>query len=99
MHVGRGIPARRGEILADVDPAAAEDALLSAIAIAQAQKARSFELRAALALAKLYRTTGRLADAHAVLGPALQGFSSTPEFPEIGQALAFVADIEASAQL
>jgi len=48
----------RGEILFHRDPAnmaPTEDAFLTAIAIAQQQKARSFELRAALSLAKLYR--------------------------------------------
>ena len=59
----------RGEILLKRDPAntaPAEEAFLTAIAIAQQQKARSFELRAALSLAKLYQSTGRAADAHAV---------------------------------
>jgi hypothetical protein len=44
---------------------------------------RSFGLRAALSLAKLYQSNGRPADAHAVLAPALEGFSPTPEMPEI----------------
>jgi predicted ATPase len=60
----------RAEILLKRDPAdtaAAEQSLQTAIAIAQSQKARSFELRAAMALAKLYRSTNRDADAHAVL--------------------------------
>jgi predicted ATPase len=79
----------RGEILLERDPvntATAEEALLAAIAIAQQQKARSFELRAALSLAKLYQSTNRAVDAHAVLGSALDGFSPTPEMPEIGEA-------------
>ena len=76
----------RGELLAEADPVAAEQAFRAAIAIAQAQKTRSFELRAALALAKLYRVTGRDADAHAVLGPALEGFTPTQEFPEVAEA-------------
>ena len=80
------------------DPAPAEQAFLIAIAIAQSQKARSFELRAALSLAKLYRATGRDADAHAVLGPALEGFAPTAEFPETAEAGEFVATIEASAR-
>ena len=80
------------------DPAPAEDAFLTAIAIARQQGARSFELRAALSLAKLYRATSRHADAHAVLGPALKGFSPTPEFPEIAEAGEFVATTEASAR-
>jgi class 3 adenylate cyclase/predicted ATPase len=84
----------RGEILLRRDPtntAPAEDALLTAIAIAQQQKARSFELRAALSLAKLYRSTHRPADAHTVLASALAGFSATPEFPEIEQAQTLLA--------
>ena len=84
----------RGEILLKRDPAntaPAEEAFLTAIAVAQQQKARSFELRAALSLAKLYQSTGRAADAHAVLAPALEGFSPTPEFPEIEEAQALLA--------
>jgi hypothetical protein len=37
-------------------------------------------------LAKLYQSTGRVADAHAVLASSLEGFSPTPELPEIGEA-------------
>ena len=79
----------RGDILLKRDsanPDLAEEAFLTAIAVAQQQNARSFELRAALALAKLYQSTGRAADAHALLAPALEGFSLTPEFPEIAEA-------------
>jgi predicted ATPase len=86
----------RGEILLRRDPAntrPAEEAFLTAIAVAQQQKARSFELRAALSLAKLYQSTGRLADALAVLAPALEGFSLTTEFPEIGEAQVLLATL------
>lgn len=76
------------------DAAPAETGLLTAIAVAQQQKARSFELRAALALAKLYQSTGRPAYAHDALGPALEGFAPTPEFPEIEEALALLAETE-----
>ena len=81
----------RGDILLKADPtnsAPAEAAFLAAIAVAQQQKARSFELRAALSLAKLYQSAGRPIDAHDVLGPALAGFSPTPEFPQIAEAKA-----------
>ena len=84
----------RGEILLKRDPAntaPAEEAFLTAIAVAKEQKARSFELRAALSLAKLYQSTGRAADAHAVLAAALEGFSPTPEFPEIEEAQTLLA--------
>ena len=84
----------RGEMLLKRDPAnpaPAEEAFLTAIAVAKRQGTRSFELRAALALAKLYQSTGRPADAHAVLAPALEGFSPTPEMPEIAEAQALLA--------
>ena len=58
----------------------------AAIAIAQSQKARSFELRAALALAKVYRAADRDADAHAVLAAAVEGFPPTQQFPELTEA-------------
>jgi predicted ATPase len=84
----------RGEILLKRDPANAappEEAFLAALAIAQTQKARSFELQAALALAKLYQSTGRTAQAQAVLAPALEGFSPTAEMPEIADAQALLS--------
>lgn len=84
----------RGEILLKRDPvdtAAAEQSLQVAIAIAQSQKARSFELRAALSLAKRCRSTGRDADAHAVLAPAVDGFPPTQQFPELAEAQALLA--------
>ena len=84
----------RGEILLKrdpADPAPAEEAYRTAIAIANEQGARSSGLQAALALAKLYQSTGRPAEAHAVLAPALEGFSPTPEMPEIAEAQALLA--------
>jgi hypothetical protein len=39
--------------------------------------------------ARLYSSTNRSADAHAVLASALRGFSPTPEFPEIAEAQRF----------
>ena len=83
----------RGEILLKQAPsvsAPAEEAFLTAIATAQRQKTRSFELRAALALAKLYQSTARLTEAHAVLAPTLEGFAPTLEMPEIAEARALL---------
>jgi adenylate cyclase len=87
----------RGAILLKRDPAntaPAEEAFLAAIAVAQAQEAKSFELQAALPLAKLYQSTARPADAYAVLAPALEGFSPTPEMPEIAEAHALFASLD-----
>ena len=84
----------RGDILLKRDPAnpaPAEDAFLTAIAIAKRQGARSYELLASLSLAKLCLSTGRPLDAQAVLAPALEGFSPTPEMSEIAEAQALLA--------
>ena len=97
----------RGEMLLKRDPAnpaPAEEAFLTAIAVSRQQGARSFELRAALSLAKLYQSTARPTDAHAALAPALEGFSPTLEMPEIAEAAALLAalaeihEVKAAAQ-
>jgi predicted ATPase len=89
----------RAGILLKRDPAntaAAERSLRAAIAISQSQKARSFELRAALSLAKLYRAANRDADAHAVLAPAVEDFPPTGQFPELTEAQALLAALSES---
>jgi predicted ATPase len=92
----------RGDALLMRDPAnstSAEDAFLTAIAVAKQQGTRSFQLRAALSLAKLYQSTARLAEAYAVLTPALKGFAPTEEMPEIAEAQALLVAIEARAHM
>jgi class 3 adenylate cyclase/predicted ATPase len=92
----------RGELLLKCDPpdrAAAEEAFRTAHDIAKEQGARCWGLRVALALAKLYQATARLADAHAVLAPALKGFVPTEEFPEIEEALEMLAEFQAGPYL
>ena len=92
----------RGEILLKLDSAnvsVAENALLNAVAIARGQGARTFGLRAALSLAKLYQSTDRAAEAHTVLAPALEGFSPRPEMHEITEAQALLVAIEAVVQM
>ena len=86
----------RGEILLKRDPSnsvPAEEAFRTAIDVARQQSARSLGLQAALALAKLLRSTGQAAEAHAVLAPALEGFSLTPEMPEIAEAQGLLAEV------
>ena len=51
---------------------------------------------ASLSLAKLYQSTARPAEAHAVLAPALEGFAPTPEMPEIAEAQALLAKLAAT---
>ncbi|HTR12099.1 MAG TPA: AAA family ATPase, partial [Roseiarcus sp.] len=84
----------RGEMLLKrdpINPAPAEEALQTAIAVAKRQGTRSFELRAALSLAKLYQSTSRPGEAHDLLAPALEGFAPTPEMPEAAEAQALLA--------
>jgi predicted ATPase len=83
----------RGEMLLKRDsanPARAEEALQTAIAVAEHQGTRAFRLRAAISLARLYQSTSRPAKAYAVLVPALEGFSPTPEMLEIAEAQALM---------
>src|SRR5271169_4335118 len=96
----------RGEILLQLysaNPAPAEDAFLTSIAVAKQQGTRSFQLRAALSLAKLYQSTARPVEAHDVLGPALEGFAPTSQMPEIAEgqvllaALAETEEVKAAA--
>jgi len=87
----------RAEMLLKRDPSnpvPAEEAFQTAMAIATQQSARSFGLRAALSLAKLYQSTGRPIEAYDVLAPALEGFSPTPEMPEIVEAQALLAELD-----
>jgi hypothetical protein len=89
----------RGEALAvsaQAEPGGAEAEFNAAVAIAREQGARAFALRAAGSLAKLYQATNRPADAHAVLAPALEGVSSTPEMPEIAEAQALLAGLDSN---
>ena len=92
----------RGEILLECDPAnpaPAEEAFQTAIAVAKRQGTRSFKLRAALSLAKLYQSSGRPAEAHAVLARALEGFAPTPEMPEIEEAQALLVALQDIAEV
>jgi hypothetical protein len=88
LRRGRGEMLRRRD---SADPASAEQAYRSAISIAREQGAHSYELLASLSLAKLYRSTGCHAEAHAALAPALEGFSPALEMLQIAEAEALLA--------
>ena len=76
----------RGDALAETDSTQAASAYREALSAAGAQGSRAIALMAALALAKLLRSTGEAAEAHAVLSDALKGFAPTLLFPEIAEA-------------
>ena len=50
-------------------------------------------MQAALGLAKLYQSTARPDEAYAVLAPTLEGFTPTPEMPEIAEAAALLESL------
>ena len=84
----------RGEFLLRLCPAATaptEEAFQTAIAIAKGQGARGYALLASHSLAKLYLSAGRPKDAQAMLASALEGFSPTPEMPELAEAMSLSA--------
>ena len=84
----------RGDLLTSRDPTAAEASYREAIAVARDQGGRTFELLAALPLARLLQTTNRPFEAHDILAPALEGFSPTPELPAIEEAQALLAELK-----
>jgi predicted ATPase len=79
----------RGEILLRSNPpkiSAAEDAFNRALEIARSQQTKTFELRGALGLARLYITDGRAAAVSEVLAPVLVDFDTGQDLPEIEEA-------------
>jgi predicted ATPase len=62
-------------LLATGDAAAAEVSYREAIAIAQRQSAKLWELRAAMSLVKLWRGQNKRAEAHALLAPVYGWFT------------------------
>ena len=55
--------------------ASAEEAFLEAIAVGEQQEARSFELRAAISLARLWRDQGKRQQARELLAPIYGWFT------------------------
>ena len=56
-------------------PSDAESCFLEAIRIAQRQRAKSLELRAATGLSRLWANTGKVSEAHALLSAIYDGFT------------------------
>jgi class 3 adenylate cyclase/tetratricopeptide (TPR) repeat protein len=88
----------RGSIFLKQDPpdfANAESAFVLAIETARRQEARTFELRAALAIAKLYGATGRGSNISEFLAPALEGFAAGSNLNEVAEANRMLAGVAA----
>src|SRR5262249_26434740 len=85
----------QGELLLRLDQPSvsmAEDAFLKALEIARAQQAKTFELRGAVGLARLYSATGRAGSISEVLAPILADFGTGQDLPEIAEAESLLAN-------
>ena len=76
------------------NPAPAEEAFQTAIAVAKQQGARSFELRAALALAKLYQSPAARSRRTMSLRPRSKAFRGRRRCRRSGEAQALLAALE-----
>ncbi|HUF86780.1 MAG TPA: hypothetical protein VMM59_05300, partial [Thermohalobaculum sp.] len=86
----------RGELTLAAQPsdtATAERLLREALAIAEAQEALSWELRAATSLARLLQSRDRRAEAAACLAPVLERFTEGRETPDLRQAGELLAEL------
>jgi predicted ATPase len=86
----------RGEILLKRDSAntaPAEEAFLAAIAVAQQQKARSFELRAAISLAYRWRDQGKVQQARELLAPVYGWFTEGFDTRDLKDAKALLDEL------
>jgi predicted ATPase len=81
---------RRGDLLRARDPAEAETMFEEAIAIAQKQEAKLWELRAAMSLARLRRDQGRHAEARDLLAPVYDWFTEGFATPDLKEAKALL---------
>jgi class 3 adenylate cyclase/predicted ATPase len=88
----------RGEILRKRDPvkvASAEEAFLTAIAVAKQQKAKSFELRAAMSLARLWRDQDKVQQARELLAPVYGWFTEGFDTRDLKDAKALLEELAA----
>jgi DNA-binding SARP family transcriptional activator/predicted ATPase len=81
----------RGELLErDGDAGGAEAAYLRAIEVARTQRAKSWELRASVSLARLWERQGKGRAAHGLLGPICDWFQEGFDTPEMEEAKAIL---------
>ena len=86
----------RGEILLKCRPGdlvAAETAFTHAIDIARNQRAKLFELQAAVSLAQLWRDQGKRTEARDLLGPIYNWFTEGFDAPDLKDAKALLDEL------
>ncbi len=77
----------------DPDRAAAEAALRESVELAQAHKAKSWELRAATSLAKYWQSSEKEAEARAILAPVYEWFTEGHETADLRRAHALLEEL------
>jgi predicted ATPase len=89
-----------GELLIAMhEPAAAEDSLRKAMAVAQRQSAKLWELRAAMSLARLWRGQGRRTEACDLLAPVYHWFTEGFDTPVLQDAKALLDELSGTPAL
>jgi predicted ATPase len=79
----------------DPDAAKAEAYFERALAIARAQQAKSWELRAAMSMARLWRDQGKRQQAHDLLAPVYDWFTEGFDTLDLTEAKAFLEQLKA----
>ena len=65
-----------------------------ALAVARAQSAKAFELRAATSLARLWQAEGRRAEAHALLAPVCAWFTEGLDTADLKDATSLLNELQ-----
>ena len=87
---------RKAETLLDGDEASLGDAealLLRALEIARRQETKSFELRVATSLSRLWKTQGKAAEARALLAPVYDWFTEGFDTQDLKDAKALLEEL------
>ena len=97
MVRGRGPSHRRGNraALTGPDAAKAEAYFERALAVARKQQAKSWELRAAMSLARLWRDQGKVQQARELLAPVYGWFTEGFDTRDLKEAKALLEEIAA----
>ena len=83
-----------GDLLkASGDQSGAERHYRQAIAVAERQSAKLFQLRASVSLARLWRDQGKRVEAHDLLGPIYNWFTEGFDAPDLKDAKALLDEL------
>jgi predicted ATPase len=88
----------KGELLLQLSPdnhSESESSFKQAIDIAKRQQAKSWELRAAMSLARLWQQQGKRSDAHDLLAPVYGWFTEGFDTADLKEAKALLEELSA----